>query len=131
MLLGVICWKWVGLILESLSGMRCIFETNGLPVVAASELQSKHSVIKSGSFYRHSDGLILQRYFCKTCQRGFSSESLSPFKYQKKRFLNDTVFSLFASGVSQRRMAKLLAVNKKTIVRKFLNLGQICIEDMR
>lgn len=112
--------------------MDCIQSLKPNNDVIASELQiSKHAVIKAGHFLRRSDGHLVQRYFCKSCKVSFSTESLSPFKYQKKRHLNDLVFSLFASGTSQRRMAKILSVNQKTIVRKFRVLGQICISDLK
>ena len=119
-------------ILFSLYQMDCIQSLKPTKLGLASEPQIlKHAVIKAGHFLRRSDGFLVQRYFCKSCKVSFSAESLSPFKYQKKRHLNDLVFSLFASGTSQRRMAKILSVNQKTIVRKFLVLGQICTNDMK
>jgi transposase-like protein len=112
--------------------MRCCYELNvSLRTTESDSRLQGHAVIKCGYFLRSSDGLFIQRYRCKTCQKTFSTESLSPFKFQKKRNLNDIIFSLFASGTSQRRMAKILRVNKKTIVRKFQVLGQICIDDMK
>ena len=112
--------------------MECVFALNEFKSCSRSENHIfSHAVIKNGLFYRNSDGISIQRYWCKTCQKSFSSESISPFKYQKKRFLNDMVFSLFASGTSQRRMARLLSVNRKTIVRKFLVLGELCLDDIQ
>ncbi len=112
--------------------MECSYSLNQKQRAPESEIQTTdHVVIKAGQFLRRSDGIRVQRYFCKSCKTSFSTESLSPFKYQKKRHLNNLVFSLFASGTSQRRMAKILSVNRKTIVRKFLVLGQICMADMK
>lgn len=112
--------------------MRCIYQLNQILETPRSDSQLlAHAAIRSGYFLRRSDGLLIQRYYCKSCQKSFSTESLSPFKFQKKRNLNDIVFSLFASGTSQRRMAKILAVNKKTIVRKFEVLGRVCLDDMK
>ena len=111
--------------------MRCIYESiESLEVTKSEQRLLAHAAIKSGHFLRRSDGLIIQRYYCKSCKKSYSTESLSPFKFQKKRNLNDIVFALFASGTSQRRMAKILEVNKKTIVRKFEILGRVCIDDM-
>jgi hypothetical protein len=42
---------------------------------------------------------------------------------QKKRKLNPRILELFCSGVSQRRIAKLLKVNRKTVVRKLVFLA--------
>ncbi len=108
--------------------MECSYLLNEASVDDASESQIfKHAVIKSGLFLRKCDGLLIQRFFCKTCHKSFSTETRSPLRYQKKRHLNDFVFSLFASGTSQRRMARLLSINRKTVVRKFTFLGQICL----
>jgi hypothetical protein len=65
------------------------------------------------------DRRFITRYFCKSCGKHFSSSTHSPDYRQKKRDLNPFIPELFASGVSQRRMAILLRVDKKTIVRKF------------
>ena len=112
--------------------MKCTYQSTDCSELNKSEMRSfVHATIKIGFFIRRSDGLLIQRYYCKTCRRSFSTESLSPFKFQKKRQLNGIIFSLFASGTSQRRMARILAVNKKTIVRKFLVLGQICLDDIK
>ncbi len=112
--------------------MECNYILNESSAGDASESQIfKHAVIKSGLFLRKSDGLLIQRFFCKTCRKSFSTETRSPLRYQKKRHLNDFVFSLFASGTSQRRMAELLQVNRKTVVRKFTFLGKICLQDMK
>lgn len=111
--------------------MNCIFDLNQTAGETPSEKQILgHAVKKNGSFLRSSDGITIQRYFCKACQKTFSTESRSDYKYQKKRLINDLVFTLFASAMSQRRMAKVLSVNPKTIVRKFTLLGQICLRDL-
>ena len=76
-------------------------------------------IVRKGSFYRARDRRFITKYLCKNCGRHFSSSTLSPDYRQKKRDLNHVVAQLFSSGVSQRRMAILLQVNPKTIVRKF------------
>jgi transposase-like protein len=111
--------------------MQCPLQLNTVSQVSLSGFgTSAHATIRSGSFLRHSDHVRVQRFFCKTCKKSFSSESKSPLKYQKKRHLNDFFFALFASGMSQRRAARLLTVNKKTVVRKFLFLGEACVQDL-
>ncbi len=84
---------------------------------------SRKLVVCFGSFLRRSDRSRQQRFLCKPCNRSFSSASLHPCFRQKKRELNPIVFQLLASANSQRRLAKVLMVNRKTIVRKFLFLG--------
>jgi hypothetical protein len=111
--------------------MQCLLQFNNPKHPPLSENETNpHAIIKSGTFLRHSDHVKVQRFYCKTCKRSFSTETQSPYKYQKKRHLNDTVFTLFASCLSQRRMAKVLSVNRKTVVRKFELLGRLCLRDI-
>lgn len=75
-------------------------------------------VIRKGSFFRRSDGQWIPRYRCLRCQKSFSSAIRSPCYRQKKRKLNHRIYLLLNSGVSQRRVAIVLGVNRKTVVRK-------------
>ena len=77
------------------------------------------SVIRRGTFYRKRDRRFITRYLCRNCGKCFSSSTHSPDYRQKKPELNDVIFKLCSSGVSQNRLAVLLDVNPKTIVRKF------------
>lgn len=77
-------------------------------------------VVKSGSFFRISDRTRQQRFKCLSCERTFSTASSHPCFNQRKRQINSKVFECLVSGVSQRRLARILQVNRKTIVRKFL-----------
>jgi hypothetical protein len=54
----------------------------------------------------------------------FSTATLSPCYRQKKRKLNGPIRKLLVSGVSQRRIAKLLNISRSTVVRKFRFLAQ-------
>jgi hypothetical protein len=58
------------------------------------------------------------------CKKGFSSHTFYCTYRQKKPFLNESIFQLYTSATTQRRLAKVLGVNLKTIVRKFLFLAQ-------
>jgi transposase-like protein len=77
------------------------------------------SVVRKGRYYRASDGQWIRRYRCLECGRSFSSGFGSANYRQKKRTLNHRIDLLLNSGVSQRRAAILLRVNRKTVVRKF------------
>jgi len=76
-------------------------------------------IVRKGSYFRRSDGQRIRRYFCGRCGHSFSSGSRSACYRQKKRTLNHRLNLLLNSGVSQRRAAILLRVNRKTVVRKF------------
>ena len=74
---------------------------------------------KFGHFKRKSDSKKIQRYFCAHCKSSFSSATTSDLCGQNKRRLNNPVYQLLSSGVSQRRAAGLLNIHCKTVVRKF------------
>ena len=85
---------------------------------------SVHRVRSHGYFRLKYNGQKVRRYFCTSCRRSFSSHTLKPTFGQKKPYLNRSVFEWYVSGVSQRRIARVLRINPKTVVRKFLFLAQ-------
>ncbi|MBS1970956.1 MAG: IS1 family transposase [Bdellovibrionales bacterium] len=98
---------------------QCVYCTSQLKDPS----DSPKSVVCFGHFTRKSDLKRLQRYRCLDCKKTFSEAKLSRCYYQKKRHLNGPLYELYVSGLSQRRLAKVLRVNRKTIVRKFLFIG--------
>ena len=81
-------------------------------------------IARRGRYFRRSDGQWIQRYCCLSCGVAFSSGTQLPCYRQKKRKLNHRLLLLLVSGVSQRRAAEILGVNRKTVVRKFRFLAQ-------
>ena len=79
--------------------------------------------VLAGNFFRHSDSTSVQRFQCLKCKTTFSKATFHPCFRQKKRTKNHLLKFLLCSGVSQRRAAKILHLNRKTIVRKFLFLA--------
>src|SRR3954468_1120209 len=77
-------------------------------------------LVRRGFFFRSSDSKWIARFLCRRCQRSCSQARFSACCHQKRRTLNHSVELLLVSGVSQRRAARLLRANRKTIVRKFL-----------
>jgi transposase-like protein len=80
-------------------------------------------VVRFGQFFRVSDRSVVQRFRCMRCLRSFSTATTDICYRQLKRHFNNLTASLLVSGVSQRRAALLLGLNRKTIVRKFIFLG--------
>lgn len=76
-----------------------------------------------GFYSRSSDCKTITRRFCSSCGRSFSSATTSSCFKQHKRRINSRLAELLSSGVSQRRSAMLLKVNRKTIKRKLDFLG--------
>ena len=73
---------------------------------------------KFGYFYRTSDSKRIQRWKCLNCKKTFSSATSNACFGQKKRRLNPIVKKLVLAKASQRRIAKLLKINRKTVARK-------------
>jgi len=80
--------------------------------------------IKKGYFITKWNRQRVPRYQCLDCKKGFSSHTFYCTYRQKKPYLNETIFRLYTSSVTQRRLATVLGVNLKTIVRKFLFLAK-------
>lgn len=80
---------------------------------------ASRTIRKIGTYYRKSDGQHLTRLWCFRCQKSFSAASLSPLKGQKKRHLNRLIRNLLTGEMSQREIARVLKINRKTVVRKF------------
>ena len=76
-------------------------------------------VVRAGFYTRRLSPRRVQRYRCLNCSRYFSTQTLLPTYGQKKPEFNSPVLELLSSQVSQRRCARLLRVNRKTVVRKF------------
>jgi transposase-like protein len=75
-------------------------------------------IVRNGFFRRSSDSRRIRKYFCRICKTYFSDASLRPDRYQKKRKINFHLSRLYDSGISQRRLALVLNLNLKTVVRK-------------
>jgi len=73
---------------------------------------------KMGYFRRRSDRRAVPRYRCRSCGKSFSSQTHSPTYRQRRPDVNGIVFRLLCSGVTMRRTALVVGVNKSTIERK-------------
>jgi transposase-like protein len=82
-------------------------------------------VVRFGTYYRRSDRKRIQRYKCAHCKCQFSQATSSMCYGQNKRHLNSKIMKLLVSGVSQRRIARILNVHKITVSRKLKFLGLI------
>lgn len=88
------------------------------------------TLIRFGQYRRRSDQRYIQRYKCVLCKKTFSSATIDPCFRQLKRQFNLRIFEMLASGVSQRRLAYLLRLNRKTIKRKFIFLGKQAVVNL-
>lgn len=79
--------------------------------------------MKRGYFTTRWNGQPVPRYFCKGCGKSFSSHTRRATYRQKKPYLNEPIYQLYNSTMTQRRIARVLKINRKTVVRKFLFLS--------
>ena len=82
----------------------------------------------NGYYKRSSDGQHVNRYRCKTCNKTFSSATLSPLKWQKKRHINHPLMELLSNNINLNAAARILRVNPKTVAKKLRFLGSMCQE---
>jgi transposase-like protein len=83
---------------------------------------------RHGTFFRASDSKTLRKWRCIACKRCFSDATFErPFRHHKRR-ANAQVQKLLSSGVSMRRIALLLNLNRATVVRKLAFLSETALE---
>lgn len=91
------------------SCLKCQLERKACPKVR-----------RYGRYYRTSDSSWVQRFRCSLCGETVSTSTFEINRYQKKRRKNKMVRLLLAGGMSQNRIARILHLNRKTVVRTML-----------
>lgn len=82
--------------------------------------------VKYGYFRPRSNNYQpIPRYLCKDCDKTFSRQTNAVTCGQKKPQINQEILKWYSSGNTQRRMAEVMGVNRKTIIRKFLFLADL------
>lgn len=77
---------------------------------------------KNGYRRPKHDHQPIPRYQCKACGKNFCATQTKPIRHHHRPDLNQQVFKLAVSGVSMRRMQKLLGYSRTTIARKIEHL---------
>ncbi len=80
-------------------------------------------IVRTGFYFRTSDSKTVQRFKCKQCNTTFTRDTHSWHYRQRERRKYRVIGKILASTGSQRRTAKILRLNRKTIERKFLLLS--------
>lgn len=88
-------------------------------------IEVRPGIKKFGRYKRRSDSRVIQRFQCLECRRTFSHATQHPCYRQKKRQKNFILRELICSGVSQRRVARILHLHRSTVVRKLLFLAKM------
>lgn len=82
-------------------------------------------IIKKGYFVTKWNAQPVPRYRCKGCGKHFSSHTSRESYRHRKPYLNHEIFRWYSSGTTQRRIAKVMKINRKTVVRKFLFMARL------
>ena len=86
-----------------------------------SEVRSR--VYRAGFYYRKSDRKRVRKFRCADCFKHFSRATDQRCYRQNKRHINHQILRLLCSGVSQRRISKILRLSRTTVARKLVFLG--------
>ena len=82
-------------------------------------------VIRKGFFPRKNPAFDKsQRFLCKSCRTCFSETSATLDEGQKRPDLHRPIYMLLASGVSQRRVARICATTQVTVARKLVRMAR-------
>jgi len=84
-----------------------------------------------GRYQRLSDGARVLRFRCLNCRRTFSEASYDVCFAQKKRHVNQPLWMLLVSGISLRRVSKILRISRTTSARKLLFLGRVAKRELK
>lgn len=90
---------------------KCVLVENSSP--------RKRLIVRNGTYKRASDSRRIHRFHCRNCHSYFSRATGSERYGQKVRRINEPLKFLLVSGISQRRAALLLGVDRKTVARRF------------
>ena len=98
--------------------------SHGCPNSSCLFHQKKDYIINDGYYFRSNDSRKIKRLKCTYCSKRFSHATFSMAYHQKKRRLNLKVFNLLSSGVSMRRIGKILKIHRMIVKRKLVYLAQ-------
>ena len=84
------------------------------------------SIVGNGTYFRACDSRRVRRFLCRVCGLHFSQSTGTPRYRQKRRRIVTPLYRLMASTMSQRRAARLLGVDKKTVIRYFRFIAAEC-----
>lgn len=94
------------------------------PLKTCAFRRSKGNVVRDGHFYRQSEARWIQRFKCRSCGKKFSHATGTMEFGQKKRRVNSRLRDLLCSGISMRRSARVLRINRITVERKLAYLAR-------
>ena len=92
---------------------------------------SSNFLIKKGFFVRASDNKKIQRFYCKKCNKKFSTQNHRIDYRHRKRSINQQVFRMLCKGVSQRACALIVGVRPKAIGIRVERFGRVAKQNLK
>jgi transposase-like protein len=89
-------------------------------------------IARRGFFKKHAGHATrVQRYQCRRCKRWFSDQTAALSYREKKPQVNQPLFRMLATGVSQRAAAAYLGIHPITVARKLRRQGRAARAHLR
>ena len=76
-------------------------------------------VVRFGVYFRQCDRESVARYRCNRCRKTFSDATFDLAFRQRRRDINQEIFSSLCSNMTMRRIAEKNRINLKTVARRF------------
>jgi transposase-like protein len=86
---------------------------------------------RRGSFVRECDRKLVQRFFCRVCERTFSTQSFRLDYRLKKPELHFELFDHFVSKCTHRQAARMVGCHRKTVAQRLILLSKHAREFQR
>jgi len=82
---------------------------------------------RNGTFLRDSDQLEVQRFRCSVCKGGFSEQTFRADFRLRLRDLSERLAPLLVSKVTHRQAARILGVNRATVLSRVESIGEAAV----
>lgn len=105
-----------------------------LVVVCDNQTCGSHSSTSSNKYQKYGyyktkhNGQPVPRYKCKFCGKTLSGRSMLGNEKLKKPELTEEVFNLYCERMSIRGIARVLKVDKETVMSRIAYLGMLCLK---
>ena len=88
-------------------------------------------IVLNGHYFRYDDSRWIQRYWCHGCNKGCSDATGKRWFRSKKRRFHEELRKRFANLGGVRPLARDTKLNRKTVARKLVLLGEEAEEKFR
>lgn len=88
-------------------------------------------IVRDGHYFRTDDSRWIQRYWCHGCRRGHSDATGKRWFRAKRRRFHESLRKGFASLGGVRPLSRNTTLNRKTVARKLVLLGEEAEERFR